>query len=132
MQVKQAFPFDAAPKYLVHDRGSVFGPAFDGCLETLGIEGVRTGFKAPWQNAYTERVIGTIRRECLDRMVIFSESHLRKVMREFIEYYNNSRTHRSLGGNSPNPRVAQPPEAGEVRSVSFLGGLHHRYYRQPA
>ncbi|MDR2728042.1 MAG: integrase core domain-containing protein [Chitinispirillales bacterium] len=93
---------------------------------------MRTDFRAPWQNAYTERVIGTIRRECLDHVILLNEKHLRKIMKEFINYYNNSRTHQSLGGNSPNPRFTQPPEAGDIRSVEFLGGLHHRYYRQAA
>ncbi|MDR3012718.1 MAG: integrase core domain-containing protein [Chitinispirillales bacterium] len=132
LQVKQAFPFDSAPKYVVHDRATVFGPAFDKCLKTLGIKSVRTGFRAPWQNAYTERVIGTIKRECLDHVILFNEKHLRKIMKEFVDYYNNSRTHLSLNGNSPNPRITQPPEVGEVRSIEFLGGLHHRYYRKAA
>jgi transposase InsO family protein len=132
LQVKQAFPYDTAPKYLVHDRARVFGDRFKAFLETLGITDIKNGFQAPKQNAYVERVIGTFRRECLDHIIILNEKHLRKVLREFIGYYNDSRTHQSLNDNSPNPREIEPPEKGEVHSIPFLGGLHHRYYRQAA
>jgi len=81
LQIKQALQFDTTLKYVVHDRGSVFGPAFHNYLETLAIEGIKTEYKSPWQNAYTERIIGTTRRECLDHMIILNEKHLRKVMR---------------------------------------------------
>jgi hypothetical protein len=93
---------------------------------------VRTGFQAPCENAYTERIIGTIRRECLDNIITLNENHLRKVMREFIDYYHTARTHQSLEDNSPIPREVEPPETGKIKSIAFLGGLHHWYYRQAA
>ena len=85
--------------------------------------------RAPWQNPYVERVIGSIRRECLDHMIIFSEDHLRRVMAEYVRYYNESWTHMSLGGDSPIPRKVEPPSEGDIVAVPFLGGLHHRYTR---
>ncbi len=96
---------------------------------TMGIEEVVTAYRSPWQNAYAERVIGSIRRECLDHMIILSEDHLRRVLAEYVRYYNESRTHMSLGGNSPIPRKVEPPAAGDVVAVPYLGGLHHRYTR---
>jgi transposase InsO family protein len=132
LQIKQAFPYDTAPKYLFHDRATIFDAEFESYLKTLNIEGVRTGFQAPWENAYTERVIGTIRRECLDEIIILNENHLRKVIREFIDYYHTARTHQSLNDNAPFPRKIETPEKGKIKSVAFLGGLQHRYFRQAA
>ena len=95
----------------------------------MGIDEIATAYHSPWQNAYVERVIGSIRRECLDHMIVFGESHLRHILAEYVGYYNNVRTHQSLDGNSPTPRDVEPPENGRVVATPYLGGLHHRYSR---
>jgi len=95
----------------------------------MGIEEVIISPGRPWQNAYAEHVIGSIRRECLDHVIVLSEDHLRTIVREYIDYYNNSRTHMSLKGNAPVPRDVEPPERGKVVAIPQVGGLHHRYTR---
>ena len=95
----------------------------------MGIEEVKIAPRSPWQNPYAERIIGSVRRECLDHMIIFGENHLRKILAEYFRYYNNSRAHLSLDGNSPIPRKVEPPEKGKIVAVPFLGGLHHLYKR---
>ena len=88
--------------------------------------------RSPWQRAYVERVIGLIRRECLDHVIVFNEASLRRTLRLYAEYYHRSRTHLSLGKDAPEPRPAQPPETGRVVAVPQVGGLHHRYQRRAA
>jgi putative transposase len=95
----------------------------------MGIEDVRTAYRSPWQNAYAERVIGSIRRECLDHMIILNENHLRKALAEYVDYYNTVRPHLSLDRNAPVSRNADPPGTGKVVSTPYLGGLHHHYHR---
>jgi len=128
-QIIEAFPDDTAPRFLLHDCDSVYGVAFRRRLGGMGIEEVITAYRSPWQNPYCERVIGSIRRNCLDHMMIFSEDSLRRTLSEYVRYCNESRTHTSLEGNSPIPREVEPPSKGRVISVPFLGGLHHRYTR---
>ena len=129
-QIREAFPFNATPRYLLHDNGSVFSRNFRSRLQHLGIESVRTAYRSPWQNPYVERVQGTLRRECLDHLIILNERHLRRILSEFIdEYYNNVRPHLSLNRNSPEPRSIDPPSNGKIVSMPILGGLHHRYRR---
>ena len=82
-----------------------------------------------WQNAYVERVIGLIRRECLDHVIVLNEDHLMRILTSYVEYYNNSRPHMSLDDNAPNPREVEPPSKGEVVAIPHVGGLHHRYTR---
>ncbi|KKL27715.1 hypothetical protein LCGC14_2382360, partial [marine sediment metagenome] len=98
-------------------------------VEAMGIEEVITAPRAPWQNPYVERVIGSIRRECLDHVIILNERHLRSILAEYFGYYHESRTHLSLDRNSPGPRAVCPPEQGNVVAKEYLGGLHHRYSR---
>ena len=93
------------------------------------MEEVKITPRSPWQNPFAERVIGSIRRDCLDHMISLGKSHLRRVMKEYVGYYNESRAHQSLAGNSPVPREVEAPSQGEVVSFPFLGGLHHRYAR---
>jgi len=132
-QIIEAFPYDTAPKYLIRDNDSIFGHEFSKRVESLGIKAERTVFKSPWQNAYCERVIGTIRRDCTDHVIIFNEKHLRRILGEYFEnYYNSSRKHLSLGKDSPEPRVIETPEMGKIVEIPILGGLHHRYCRQVA
>jgi putative transposase len=99
----------------------------------MGIEEVVTSYRCPEQNGLVERVIGTIRRECLDHIIVLNEGHLRRVLAEFVEYYNAVRPHQALARNSPVPRTVESPQAGDViRAEPVLGGLHHRYYRAAA
>jgi len=128
-QIIEAFPYDRAPRFLLRDRDSVCGDVFRRRVKGMGIEEVITAYRSPWQNPYCERVIGSIRRDCLDHMILFSEEGLRRIMAEYICYYNESRAHMSLQGNSPIPREVEPPSKGRVISVPFVGGLHHRYTR---
>jgi putative transposase len=128
-QIVEAFPYEEPPRYLLRDRDSIYGAVFRRRVWGMGIGEVVTAYRSPWQNAYAERVIGSIRRDCLDHMIIFSEDHLRRLLAEYVRYYNESRTHMSLGGNSPIPRKVEPPSKGDVVAVPYLGGLHHRYAR---
>ena len=98
-------------------------------VESMHIKEVRISPRSPWQNPYAERVIGSIRRECLDHMIIIGERHLRRILGEYVRYYNESRCHRSLNGNAPVPREVEMPSSGKVIGLPVLGGLHHRYSR---
>jgi len=132
LQLVQAFPFDTAPRYLIRDRDGIYGHKVVAALKTLSIEQVVTAPRSPWQNGYCERAIGTIRRECFDHVIVFSERHLRRVLKEYLAYYHGSRTHLGLEKDSPVPRVMQAQNVGPVESTPILGGLHHRYYRDAA
>jgi len=132
LQLIQTFPFDSAPRYLIRDRDGVYGQTVVDALESMGIEQIITAPRSPWQNGYCERVIGTIRRECLDHVIVLSERHLRRVLKEYLAYYHGSRTHLGLEKDAPEPRAVQAQDAGPVTSESVLGGLHHRYYREAA
>ncbi len=131
-QLIQAFPWDTAPRYLLRDRDAIYGPEFRRSAGNLGIDDVRTSPRSPWQNPYVERLIGSIRRECLDHVVIVNESHLRHVLREYLSYYSDARTHLGLGKDCPEARAIEPPEAGRVVALPRVGGLHHRYTRRAA
>ena len=131
-QLREAFPWDNAPRFLLRDRDRIFGSDFTKQVEELGIEEVLGAAGAPQQRAYIERVIGTIRRECLDHIIVFDEASLRRQMTFFLEYYHVSRTHLSLEKDTPESRPAQPPESGRVVAVPQVGGLHHRYERRAA
>ena len=128
-QVTEAFPWDTAPRYLLRDRDASYGSDFCNRLEAMGIKEVITAPRSPWQNAYVERVIGSIRRECLDHIVIFNERHLRRVMSSYVDYYQRARTHLSLDKDCPDPRPILPRKFGKVVSVPQVGGLHRRYER---
>jgi putative transposase len=132
LQLLQAFPFDSAPKYLIRDRDGVFGERVTETLGLLGIEQITTAPRSPWQNGYCERVIGSIRREYLDHVIVLGEGHLRRLLKEYLAYYHESRTHLGLEKDSPEPRAIQPQEVGPVASDPVLGGLHHRYCRKAA
>ena len=95
----------------------------------MGVEEVVTAARSPWQNPYAERLIGSIRRECLDHLIVFSETHLRQILREYFDYYNGVRPHQSLERNAPEPREIEPPTKGQIISLPQVGGLHHRYLR---
>jgi putative transposase len=131
-QLREAFPFDQLPRYLLRDRDAVFGDDFTGQVRDMGIHEVLSTPRSPWQRAYVERVIGSIRRECLDHVIVFHETCLRRILGSYLDYYHRSRTHLSLGKDSPLQRSIQPPEMGRVVAVPQVGGLHHRYERQSA
>jgi hypothetical protein len=131
-QVTEAFPWDTAPRYLLCDRDASYGTVFSKRVAAMVITEVITAPRSPWQNAYVERVIGSIRRECLDHLVIFNERHLRCVLSSYFEYYHGSRTHLSLMKDSPDPRPIELPDRGRVIACPRVGGLHHRYRRLAA
>jgi putative transposase len=129
-QIVEAFPFDTAPKYLLRDRDRIYGYKFRQQTEAMGIKEVLSAPRSPWQRAYVERVIGSIRRECLDHVIVFDEASLRHSLRAYIAYYHRSRLHLSLDKDSPDSRPVQ--SVGAVIGVSEVGGLHHRYERRAA
>jgi len=132
-QIIEAFPWDTAPKYLIRDNDSIYGADFTRRVNAAGITQVRTAFRSPWQNAYCERLIGSIRRECTDHIIVLGEAHLRKILREYVDrYYNASRTHLSLGKDCPEIRPVETSEMGNIVEMSVLNGLHHCYYRRAA
>jgi putative transposase len=131
-QLRNAFPYEQFPRYLLRDRDAIFGHDFREQVRTMGIEEVLSTPRSPWQRAYVERVIGSIRRECLDHVIVFDEGSLRRILASYVEYYHRSRTRLSLGKDSPDSRPVQPPEMGPVMAVRQVGGLHHRYERRPA
>ena len=131
-QITEAFPWDTAPRFLLRDRDASYGPTFRDRVQAMAIEQVVTAPRSPWQNAYVERIIGSIRRECLDHVIVFNERHLRRVLSTYFEYYHRSRTHLSLDKDCPEPRPIQPPSAGTVVAFPQVGGLHHRYERRAA
>ena len=116
-QVTEAFPWDTAPRYLLRDRDASYGSDFRCRVEAMGITEVITAPRSPWQNAYVERVKGSIRRECLDHIVIFNERHLRRVLSSYIDYYQRTRTHLSLDKDCPDPRPIQPPRIGRAAAL---------------
>ena len=128
-QIIETFPDEDAPKYLIRDRDGIYGEYFRKRLAGMGIEEVLTAPQSPFQNPYAERVIGSIRRECLDHLIVINEHHLRRILRNYFDYYHNSRPHRSLERNSPAPREIEPPSKGKVIAIPQVGGLHHRYNR---
>jgi transposase InsO family protein len=128
-QLRQAFPFETAPRYRIRDRDGIYGDEARRCLTSLGIEEVVTAPRAPWQNPYVERLIGSIRRECLDHVIVLNERHLRCLLSSYLDYYHRARPHMGLGYNAPESRAVEPPERGRVVAEPVLGGLHHRYRR---
>ena len=127
-----AFPWDTAPRYLVRDRDQTYGAYFDTRVDGLGIEQVLTAPRSPWQNPFVERMIGSIRRECLDHVIVLDEQHLRRILREYVDYYHSCRTHLSLEKDAPEPRRVESPAMGKVRAIPKVGGLHHHYTRRAA
>ena len=124
----EAFPWDSAPGFLVRDNDGAYGAMFRRRVASLGIRDRPTAPHSPWQNGYVERVIGSIRRECLDRVIVLGPSHLRRLLRDYADYYNNDRTHLGLDKDTPNSRAVEYD--GPIVSRPILGGLHHRYSRK--
>lgn len=128
-QIREAFPWDTAPKYMIRDRGSVYGESFQLCMKNMEINEVLTAYRSPWQNAYVERIIGSIRRECLDHVIVLNDRHLMQILSPYSDYYNKDRTHYGLGKATPIERYIQkkPPGRGKIVKFPKVGGLHHRY-----
>jgi putative transposase len=126
-QMIEAFPWDKAPRYLLRDRDRIYGAYFRQRVRHMGIEEVLIAPKSPWQNPYVERLIGSIRRECLDHVIVLHERHLRRLLTSYFSYYHAWRTHRALDMDCPVPRPVQRPEIGPIREVPEVGGLHHHY-----
>jgi putative transposase len=131
-QVVEAFPWETAPRYLLRDRDRVYGASFRQRVQHIGIEEVVIAPRSPWQNPYVERLIGTIRRECLDHVIVLHERHLRQLLTGYFHYYHRWRTHRALDVDCPVPRPIQRPEVGAIREVPGVGGFHHYYERRAA
>jgi putative transposase len=130
-QLREAFPWDHAPAYLIHDRDLAF-QALMTTAKTMGIKDVRTAPRSPWQNAYVERFIGSIRRECLDHVIVLTAAGLRTMLNAYVTYYTNSRTHLSLDKDSPQSRPVCHLDDGRITAIPQVGGLHHRYERRAA
>jgi transposase InsO family protein len=130
-QLREAFPWNETPRYLVHDRDSAFS-AWATTAAAIGTEEILTAPRSPWQNAYAERLIGSIQRECLDHIVISNERGLRRVLDQYVAYYLKSRTHLALDKDAPVSRPVAPSGNGAITAIPYLGGLHHGYDRRAA
>jgi len=130
-QIREAFSWEA-PKYLMRDRDAIFGGAVVALTQSMGIEEVVVAPRSPWQNPYVERLIGSIRRECLDHVIVWNERSLRRILRSYFQYYEKSRTHLALAKDAPKPRAVDRPENGRIVAIPQVGGLHHRYERRAA
>jgi hypothetical protein len=126
-QITEAFPWASAPAYLVRENDRAYGHVFTSRVRAMGIRDRPISPRSPWQNPYVERLIGTVRRECLDRVLIFGEAHLRQILSSHAAYYNEVRTHLALGNDAPAGRAVQ--RSGAIVAIPILSGLHHHYVR---
>jgi transposase InsO family protein len=131
-QIVNAFPWDSAPRYLLRDRDCKYGEEFNRRVESIDIKQVLISARSPWQNPYVKRAIGSIRRECLDHVIIYNDKHLRRVLKLYFRYYHERRTHLGLEKDCPQSRLVEPPALGPINKEPMVGGLHHRYLRQAA
>jgi hypothetical protein len=131
-QIVDAFPDESAPAYLLCDRDQVYGRQFRHRVKGMGVAEVLTTPQSPWQNPFADRLIGSIRRECLDHVVVLGERHLRRILTRYFAYYHRTRTHLSLEKDAPDGRPIEPPSLGAVLAIPEVGGLHHRYIRRAA
>jgi transposase InsO family protein len=128
-QVVEACPFDLPGRFLIRDNDKIYGTKFRDRVDGLGLEQIRTAFRSPWQNGFSERWIGSLRRDCLDHVIAINERQLRRVVRSYVDYYHQDRTHLGLEKDTPEERLVEPRGNGKVVSISRVGGLHHRYSR---
>src|SRR5207253_5630551 len=131
-QIVDAFPDDSAPPYLLRDRDQVYGQQFRHRVKGMRIAEVLTAPHSPWQNPFAERLIGSIRRECLNHVLVLGERHLRRILARYFEYYHRARTHLSLDKDAPDARAVELSDAGRIVEIREVGGLHHRYVRRAA
>ena len=123
-QLREAFPFTSPPKYLLRDHDCIYGLEFQQCAQALGLEELRIAPRPPWQSPYVERFIGSLRRECLDRLIVRNRAHLHRVLESYLEYYHGFRSHLGLDKDAPEPRRVQPPTEGKIVAFPEVGGLH--------
>ena len=131
-QMREAFPWDQAPRYVLRDRDAIYGKDFAAMTRDMGMEEVLTAPRSPWQNPFAERLVGSIRRECLDHVMVWNQRSLRRTLQSYFAYYQRSRTHLALAKDAPEPRAVEPPAQGRVVAIPQVGGLHHRYLRRAA
>ena len=131
-QIREAFPRDTAPRYLIRDRDGAYGQSLRSTVLAMGVEEVVTTPRSPWQNPYVEHLIGSMRRECLNHVIVLNERHLRRILVSYLDYCQRSRTHLSLGKDTPEGRSVQPDGSGRIVAFPQVGGLHHRYERLSA
>jgi transposase InsO family protein len=131
-QIVDAFPDDSAPSYLLRDRDQLYGEQFRHRVKGMRIEEVLAAPHSPWQNPFAERLIGSIRRECLNHVLVLGERHLRRILARYFSYYHRARTHLALDKDAPDVRPVELPEGGRIVEIPEVGGLHHRYVRQAA
>ena len=131
-QIVDAFPDDSAPAYFLHDRDTIYGDAFRKRVKGMGIDEVLTAPHSPWQSPFVERLIGSIRRECLNHVLVLGERHLRRILVRYVAYYHEARTHLALDKDAPDLRPIELPAAGKIVQRPEVGGLHYRYFRQAA
>lgn len=131
-QIVNAFPYDTAPKCLLRERDSIYGSVFVQRVKGMGIEQKPITPRSPWQNPCVERLVGSIRRECLNRVIVLHERQLRQILESYYEYYHRGRPHRSLSHDSLIPQPLESPECGKAIEMPQVGGLHHHYLRQAA
>jgi len=131
-QIIEAFPNDTAPSWLLRDRATIYGDVFRRRVAGMGIKELITSPSSPWQNPFAERLIGSLRRECLDHVIVLGERHLRRLRTAYLAYYHEARTHLALEKDAPMTRRVQMPTEGPVVEFPEVGGLHHRYERRAA
>jgi transposase InsO family protein len=131
-QLREAWPWNSAPRFVIRDRDATCGWDFRRTVGALGIDEVLTAPRAPWQNPFVERMIGSIRRECLDHVIVWNERSLRRHLQQYLAYYHQWRTHVALDKDPPIPRATQTPSDGRVVAVPHVGSLHHHYERRAA
>jgi transposase InsO family protein len=131
-QITEAFPWGDPPRYIVRDNDCIYGHIYCGRLRAMGIHDLPIAPRSPWQNGFVERVIGSLRRECLDHVIVKNEKHLQRVLKSYLVYYNRSRTHLSLNKDSPVSRPLRSNLSGRIVAIPEVGGLHHRYERMAA
>ncbi len=131
-QIVEAFPLDTAPKYLLRDRDKIYGSVFQNRVKNMNIKEVKIAPHNPWQSPYVERLIGSIRRECLDHVIVLNERHLKRILTGYFGYYHRYRTHLSLDSDCPESRPVQSKEIEKVIAFPEVGGLHHHYERKKA
>ena len=128
-QLIESFPWDESSRYLLRDRDAIYGASFRHRIKNMGMKEVIISRRSPWQNPFIERLIGSIRRECMDHFIVLNEAHLLRILIEYLHYYHESRPHLSLDRNAPVPRHVEPPARGKMIAIPQVGGLHHRYAR---
>jgi transposase InsO family protein len=130
--VVEAFPWETTARYVIRDRDGIYGTDFQRRVKTLDLQEVPTAPRSPWQNAYAERFIGSLRRECLDHVIVLNERQLSRILSDYAHYYNRSRTHLALEKDAPQRRAIHDRDLGKVIAFPEVGGLHHRYERRAA